>query len=343
MSKKNSNVILKNNFKNYKELFSIYSKFRNKLNSFKNKSFLVAVSGGPDSLALAALSKSFSYQHKCKIYYVLIDHSIRKNSSLEAKSVKKLLKKYQIKLNILTNKKKIEKNIQSEARSIRYDLLASFCKKKKIKIILTAHNFEDQVETFFIRLSRGSGLQGLSSMKQANKISGNINLVRPLLDIKKIQLTKISKIVFGKFFKDPSNRDKKFLRTRIRNLKRILEKSGIKYDQVFRSIKNLASSRDTLDLYFSKIYKNLIQKKNSKVLLKLSSFDKLNQEMKMRVFNKIFKDFTNSYYAPRSKKIFNLINQLKTNKNAKLTLGGCVILREKNHITFKKEIKNKQF
>ena len=129
MSKKNSSVILKNNFKNYKELFTIYSNFRKKINSFKNKSFLVAVSGGPDSLALVALSKSYSYQHKCKIYYVLVDHSIRKNSSLEAKSVKKLLQKYQIKLNILTNKKKIEKNIQSEARLIRYDLLSSFCKK----------------------------------------------------------------------------------------------------------------------------------------------------------------------------------------------------------------------
>tara|TARA_B100000965_G_scaffold127799_1_gene106349 strand:- start:127 stop:1149 length:1023 start_codon:yes stop_codon:yes gene_type:complete len=340
MSKKNSNVILKNNFKNYKELFTIYSKFKKKLNSFKNKSFVVAVSGGPDSLALVALSKSFSYQHRCKIYYVLIDHGIRKNSSLEAKSVKKLLQKYHIKLNILTNRKKIEKNIQSKARIIRYDLLTSFCIKKKIKIIFTAHNFEDQVETFFIRLSRGSGLQGLSSMKQSHKISGNINLVRPLLDIKKIQLIKISKIIFGKFYKDPSNRNKKFLRTRIRNLKRTLEKSGINYDQVFRSIKNLASSRDTLDFYFDKIYKDLIQKKSSKVLLKSSSFDKLNQEMKMKVFNKIIKDFTNANYAPRSKKIFNLIKQLKANKNAKLTLGGCVILRENNHITFKKETKN---
>ena len=131
MSKKNSNVILKNNFKNYKELFTIYSKFKKKLNSFKNKSFVVAVSGGPDSLALVALSKSFSYQHRCKIYYVLIDHGIRKNSSLEAKSVKKLLQKYHIKLNILTNRKKIEKNIQSKARIIRYDLLTSFCIKKK--------------------------------------------------------------------------------------------------------------------------------------------------------------------------------------------------------------------
>ena len=54
------------------------------------------------------------------------------------------------------NKSKINKNIQSQARKIRYDLLVKFC-KKKIKIILTAHNLEDQVETFFIRLSRGRG------------------------------------------------------------------------------------------------------------------------------------------------------------------------------------------
>ena len=90
---------------------------------------------------------------------------MRKNSSKEANSVKNLLKKHNIVLNVIKNKKKITRNIQSEARTIRYKLLTSFCKKKDIKIILTAHNLEDQVETFFIRLSRGSGLQGLSSMR----------------------------------------------------------------------------------------------------------------------------------------------------------------------------------
>ena len=149
-------------------------------------------------MALTALAKSYSYENKCKIYYVLVDHNIRKNSSKEAKSVKKLLKKHQITLNILKNKKPIEKNIQSEARVVRYNLLKSFCKKKKIKTILTAHNLEDQVETFFIRLSRGSGLHGLSSMRPIYKIEDNINLIRPLLDFKKIELIKISKLIFGK-------------------------------------------------------------------------------------------------------------------------------------------------
>ena len=130
MSKKNSNVILKDGFKNYEELSDIYSLFKKKLNSFKKNSFWIAVSGGPDSLALTALAKSYSYENKCKIYYVLVDHNLRKNSSKEAKSVKKLLKRHQIILNILKNKKPIEKNIQSEARMVRYNLLKSFCKKK---------------------------------------------------------------------------------------------------------------------------------------------------------------------------------------------------------------------
>ena len=90
MSKKNSNVILKDCFENYEELSHIYSSFKKKLNSFKKKTFLIAVSGGPDSLALTALAKAYSFKNKCKIYYVLVDHNIRKNSSNEAKSVQKL-------------------------------------------------------------------------------------------------------------------------------------------------------------------------------------------------------------------------------------------------------------
>ena len=340
MSKKNSNVILKNRFSNYEELSHIYSTFKKKLSFFRKKTFLIAVSGGPDSLALTALAKSYSYENKCKIYYVLVDHNLRKDSSLEAISVKKLLKKNQINLNILKNKELIKKNVQSEARRIRYSLLTNFCKKRRIKTILTAHNFEDQVETFFIRLSRGSGLEGLSSMKQINKTNNNINLVRPLLDVKKIQLIKISKVIFGRFYKDPTNKNTKYLRTRIRNLKKSLETSGINYDQVFRSINNLASSRDTLELYFNKIYKDTIKKKKNKIFIRLEGFNSLNKEMKMRVFKKSIKDFTNSYYSPRSKKIFNLIDQIRAKKNPKLTLGGCIISREKNHIILKKEKKN---
>ena len=136
------------------------------------------------------------------------------------------------------------------------------------------------------------------------------------------------------------NKNTKYLRTRIRNLKKILETSGINYDQVIKSIKNLASSKDTLEQYFNQIYKNIVNKKKSEIMIDLKIFNKINQEMKMRVLKKAIKDLTKVYYVARSKKIFNLIDQIKAKKNAKLTLGGCIISREKNHINLKKEIKN---
>ena len=92
-------------------------------------------------------------------------------------------------------------------------------------------------------------------MSSLSKIDNKINLFRPLLDTKKKFLIKISKIVFGRYFKDSSNKNFKYLRTKVRNLKKPLEKSGIEYEQIIKSINNLALSKITLDGYFKKIFK----------------------------------------------------------------------------------------
>ena len=163
MSKKDSNVLKLNRLSSNKKILLTYSNFKSQINSLvKKNSFLVAVSGGPDSLALSVLSNAYGEEKKNKVHFVLVDHGIRKNSSKEALAVKSLLKKKGLTLNILKNKKKINKNIQSYARNIRYELLLNYCKKHKIKFIMTGHHKDDQIETFLIRLSRGSGVQGLS-------------------------------------------------------------------------------------------------------------------------------------------------------------------------------------
>ena len=129
-----------------------------------------------------------------------------------------MLNQHGIALKIIVNHQRITRNIQSKAREVRYKLLTDFCKKHKVKILLTAHNLEDQVETFFIRLSRGSGLKGLSGMDFSTDLSGNIKLKRPLLNINKKYLVNISSGIFGKYFNDPSNKNEKYLRTKIRRL-----------------------------------------------------------------------------------------------------------------------------
>ena len=93
MSKKNSSVNLKDGFKDNKDLSQIFLNFKDKLDTQKKDKYVVAVSGGPDSLSLVALTKAYSLIRKTKFYYVLIDHNIRKNSKQEARQVKKLLKK----------------------------------------------------------------------------------------------------------------------------------------------------------------------------------------------------------------------------------------------------------
>jgi len=337
MSKKNSSVNLKNNFKSFKDLSNIFSDFRTKLNKLNKKSYVIAVSGGPDSLALVALTKSYSYIKKCKFYYILINHNIRNNSAKEAKQVKNLLKKHLINLDIVSNKKKITKNIQGQARNVRYELIANYCKIKNSNTILTAHNLEDQVETFFIRLSRGSGLAGLSAMKPLTKLEKNIKLYRPLLDIKKKYLIKISKNSFGKYFKDPSNVNQKYLRTKIRNLKKPLEMSGIGYDQIIKSINNLASSKDTLDEYFNRVFKEIIKKSRKEITIDLRKFKRLNKEIKIGVLNESIKRLKKNYYSLRSKKVENLIRNLDSRKFKKSTLGGCLFIRKKDQLCLKIE------
>ena len=332
MSKKNSSVILKNTFRDFEELSLLYSNFKNKLDKLKRKSYLVAVSGGPDSLALAALSKAYSFEKKTTFNYVLVNHNIRSNSSKEAEKVKVLLKNFDIKLNVLKNDFVINKNIQGQARKVRYKMLNAYCMKKKIKTILTGHNLDDQVETFFIRLSRGSGLTGLSSMKPLSKLDKKIDLYRPLLDVKKSSLIKISKKIFKKYIIDPSNKDTKFLRTKIRNLKRPLMKSGINYDQIIKSINNLASSREVLDQYLEEIFKDLIKVSKKQILIDYKQFKKLNLEVKMQVINKCIKVLKKNYYNLRSKKVNFLLSTIEKQSFKKATLGGCLFFKKKDDL-----------
>ncbi len=337
MSKKNSSVNLKKTFNDFEDLSNIFQNFRRKLDNLKKNRYLVAVSGGPDSLALVALTKVYSLFKKTKFYYVLVDHKIRKNSYQEANKVKKMLKKYQVNLKILINKKKIIKNIQAEARNIRYEILFDYCKRKKITVLLTGHNLEDQVETFFIRLSRGSGLKGLSAMKNPRKINNQLIIFRPLLDIKKKFLTKISKNVFGKYIKDPSNKNLIFLRTKVRNLKRPLENSGIKYEQIYRSIQNLSLSKSTLDEYLSKIFKELIEKKKKEISINYKKYTKLNNETKIALLNESIKRLKKNYYDLRSKKVVNLIMSIDSKDFKKTTLGGCIFFKKGENLCLKHE------
>ena len=321
-----------------KKISGIYLKLKTVLSKYKkNNSFAVAVSGGPDSMALAFLSSLIKLKGKQNAYFLLVDHGIRKNSAKEALEVKKILKKNGINLQVLKNKKKISRNIQKNARDLRYELLIRFCKKNKIKTLLTAHHKDDQVETFLIRLSRGSGVEGLSSMSQSTNLKYGIKLIRPFLEFKKDELKYISKKVFKKTIKDPSNIDRKFLRTNIRELADMLQSKGLNFDQIIRSIKNISSTKEAINFYVNRSLKKFVKFKKGEAILDLKMFRMEPWEVKFRIINKIVKNRTASYYPPRSQKVINLISRFEGKNSKKCTLGGCVFEKKKNLLHVSRE------
>ena len=338
MSKKDLSVQKLKNLLSNKKSLPIYSNFKSQLNNYvKKKPFLVAISGGPDSLALSALSKAYSEEKKNKIFYVLVDHGIRANSSREALSVRKLLKKKGINLTILKNRKKIYKNLQSQARTIRYELLLKYCNKYKIKFIMTGHHKDDQIETFLIRLSRGSGIQGLSSMNKMIKLNNKTNLFRPLLNANKEDLIFLAKKYYGKIFKDPSNINRKYLRTNIRNLIKQFEKNGIKRDRIINSINNLAATRDTLNSYIQNIEKKCLTKNRDFISINLKIFLIENNDIQLKILSNCLKHISKNYYPPRAKKVLNLMSRISAEKKIISTLGGCIINKRQNSLVIYRE------
>ena len=341
MSLKNLNAKIKIPKQFKKELTNlrikkIYIDFEKNLKI--KKKFAVAVSGGPDSLALAFLSKIYSLNNKIISKFLIVDHRLRPESTNEAKLVKKVLKKHSINAEILTwYGKKPKKNIQSVARNKRYDLLIKRCKKLKINNIILGHHQDDLLENFFIRIFRGSGLKGLISLKKKNRVS-NMNFFRPLLYQKKEDLVFLSNKIFDFYVKDPTNTDEKFLRIKIRKLIEEFEKSDIDKKKFISTIKNLKYSNNAIDFY---IKKNLnencfFSKKENKIIFNNNFFNQPH-EIIFRGFSDSIKIIGKKYYSVRGKKLDNVINKIINNSSFKGTLGGCIIEKINHTVIITKE------
>jgi tRNA(Ile)-lysidine synthase len=167
-----------------------------------------------------------------KLIAVTIDHALRRESAGEARAVKRLARVLGVPHRTLRwEGAKPSTGLQQAAREVRYRLLAAAAKKAKAPCILTAHTLDDQAETVLIRMSRGSGLTGLGAMARVSPVPAcenhEIVLVRPLLDIPKARL--VATLAQAKIDStdDPSNRDPRFTRARLRDVMPMLAREGL--------------------------------------------------------------------------------------------------------------------
>jgi len=325
-----------------KKISKIYNEFSSSLKT--KEDLAVAVSGGPDSLALAYLTKCYSLKNNIKVKYYIVNHKLRKEASLEAKVVKKVLRKIDIQCTILNwNGKKPTQNIQAKARDKRYSLLANECKKKNIKYLLLGHHLNDLFENFLIRIVRGSGLNGLISFSKNTKYRGqDLNIMRPLLNLEKKDLLYISSEVFSFFVKDPSNINEDYKRTRIRNLLYSLEKEGLDIKKLKLTINNLKDSDESIKFYVDKnLKKNMVFLKKKNIYILSYNFFDQSHEIIFRSLTRLIQKLGKKYYPVRGKSINELIERINKKSFTRVTLGGCFIERANKTILISQETSHK--
>jgi tRNA(Ile)-lysidine synthase len=195
---------------------------------------ILAVSGGPDSTALLVLAAGWTKRLKRapKIVAITVDHGLRPDAAREAAAVKRLARRLGVAHRTLRWRgKKPRAGLQEAARFARYRLLAEAAEREGCAHILTAHTLDDQAETVLFRLARGSGILGLAGMGWASTLptsgEGAIFLIRPLLQIPKVRLVATLKAVGIAYSEDPTNRDPRFTRPRLRQLMPALAREGL--------------------------------------------------------------------------------------------------------------------
>lgn len=199
----------------------------------------VAISGGPDSLALLLLAAAAFPRD---VIAATVDHGLRPEAADEARLVGEICATIGVPHDILTGTMP-EGNLQEGARTLRYALLADWA-DGRTDWIATAHQQDDVAETFLMRARRGAGVSGLAAMAAARPLGG-ATLIRPLLEWSRAELTAIVAAAGIAPVEDPSNRDPRFDRARMRRL--LVESPELPADRLALAARNLRHAETALD------------------------------------------------------------------------------------------------
>ena len=231
---------------------------------------LLAVSGGPDSVALmrlcAALAQAERERGGCdwKIEVATVDHGLRAASRAEAEEVGRLAAACGLPHAILTwNEPKAssktssgtktssdtrpQTRLQERARAARYALLASRAREIGADLLLTAHTLDDQAETVLMRIAHGSGLAGLAAMRPLTQRAEGLRHARPLLGVAKSRLVATCVANGWPFIEDPSNADPRFARARWRRLAPALRREGLTAERLAKLAWRAARAEEALE------------------------------------------------------------------------------------------------
>jgi tRNA(Ile)-lysidine synthase len=259
---------------------------------WKTASALVlAVSGGPDSLALMWLAARWrrALSRGPRLVAVTVDHGLRPEATREAREVKRLAQTLQVPHRTLRwTGAKPDTGLPAAARTARYRLLAKAARASGATHVLTAHTRDDQAETLLMRMLRGSGIAGLAAMARETEREG-VWLARPLLEVPKSQLVATLGRAKIPFADDPTNRDMSFTRPRLRALMPALAGEGGDSRNLARLASRLARANAAIEVLADGAERYLALRNRddaSRFGFDAGAFAGLPEEIRLRLLNR---------------------------------------------------------
>lgn len=283
-----------------------------------SRAVAVALSGGPDSLALTLLLQA----HCPDLVALTIDHGLRKESAAEAESVAAMMRRRKIAhVTLKIKAKPPTANFMEWARRQRYALLLKYCREHGIADLFVAHQLADQVETFFLNLERGSGLRGLGGMQEISVVEG-VRIIRPLLEVPKPALEAYLRKKRMQAIVDPTNENLHFKRNRLRQgLAEIFAENAVLPERVAQAMRHLRQADGFIAVQVEQAVLQLFQIEANGVRFSHSHFVELHPLLKFHVLLRGLMLVSGKAKPPRAEQIEALIQRISEDAKA-FTLHG---------------------
>jgi tRNA(Ile)-lysidine synthase len=303
----------------------------------------LAVSGGPDSMALAFCASRWAKTAKRESRAFIVDHRLRPESEEEAQTVRAHLEALGIETEILVwHHDEVTTRVHVKAREARYALLAEACAKHGIADLLLAHQAEDQAETILLRFAKGSGIDGLSGMAPAAEQTtkaGKIRLLRPLLGVPKARLIATCNDANIAFVIDPSNAKEKYARGRLRKIMPLLEAEGFTLERLLDLGSRARDAQEALNWVMDAFLAQSAEADPFGVIrLNRANFAPLPREIALRVLAFCLRKIAPSSHPPQREALLTLYEALVAEEEFSLrSLHGCLVTRKKDEIALLRE------
>lgn len=289
----------------------------------------VAVSGGGDSIALMHLLADWARARKLDAPKILtVDHGLTTGSKKRASDVKAQAKKLNLACETLVWKgNKPKSDLEAAAREARYRLMGEWCRANAISFLYVAHSQDDQAETFLLRLARGSGLDGLSAMRDVAPFPlerfSDLSLVRPLLGTTRDGLRGFLKARAIEWHEDPMNADPRFARVRFRVIRSALEEAGLTTARIAAAARHLARAREVLERDTALLLDTVTRRDGARILIDGQALASAPRELGLRALAHLLKQAGGQTYRPRFEQLESLFDSLSAGRFAARTLHGC--------------------